>query len=229
MTKITMPHINFNNNYVIEIIIYNNMKFCNRLIKYITTTLIILSVLIIGQSFKYSTVGLANKSPKEDIISWNKWKKLKQSDFKATNKSVNGFAVATTASAFGFQITDRNGEISGSIYVQFYCDSSWWNPDYKYDDNRHEILVHEQLHFDICELYGRKLYKEILLLKNKGRLNDKSVSRLSTKLDLEYSRYQDEYDRETNHSINTKAQEKWNKKVSRELKLLSDYADYSSF
>ncbi|NQU34027.1 MAG: DUF922 domain-containing protein [Bacteroidetes bacterium] len=179
--------------------------------------------------FEYNSSSYCYQTPEGPVIDWDNDLKLKQSDFKATSKGTPGFAVATTASAFGFSIVDEDGEISGNIYVRFYCDRSWWNPDYKNSEILDDVLKHEQLHFDICELYGRKLYKEIIILRNSGRLNNKHINRLYTKIEKQYSDFQDKYDEETNHSINRKEQSKWNKRIKIELAQLSIYSDYRSF
>ncbi len=165
----------------------------------------------------------------KNIIPWDNNRKLKQTDFRAKRKKVSGFAVATTASAFGYSITDNDGEITGNIYVQFYCKDSWWNPEFKNDENRGEILIHEQLHFDICELYGRKLFKEVLRLRRHGDLDFDSITKLSERLENEHSEYQDKYDHETNHSINTVEQKKWNKRIKKQLEEFEEYSNYSSF
>jgi uncharacterized protein DUF922 len=169
------------------------------------------------------------KTPKGLVIDWSDSHKLKQSDFMAKRKGSSGFAVATTASAFGYSIVNDNGTISGSIYVRFYCDSSWWNPEYKVSDIQDEILDHEQLHFDICELFGRKLFKEMVSLRKSGRSNGNNIDRMHTRLERQYSQYQDKYDKETNHSIDRTAQKKWDKKVKKELHELAEYANYSNF
>ena len=159
------------------------------------------------------------------VIDWRNDYKLKYSDFKASSKGSPGFAVATTSSAFGYSITDRGGVISGSIYVRFYCEESWWNPDFMLD----EVLEHEQLHFDICELFGRKLYKEVWSLRNRDKLNKRNIQRLQSEFEKQYADYQDLYDKETDHSTNGNEQRKWNKKIKRELNELSDYTDYHIF
>ena len=166
---------------------------------------------------------------KETYIDWDKNIKLKQSDFKANSKESAGFAVASTASAFGFSITDNNGEITGNIYVRFYPYKSYWNPEYRNSEVRTDVLEHEQLHFDICELYGRKLYKEIINLRDSGKLDDKHMDILYSRIERQYSKYQDKYDEETNHSINRTEQAKWNKLIKRELNQLSKYSNYNTF
>lgn len=159
------------------------------------------------------------------VIEWQSGIKLKYEDFKARGKGSPGFAVATTASAFGYSITNENGNISGSIFVRFYCNDSWWNPEYILDD----VLKHEQLHFDICELFGRKLFKEVLDLGNKGRLNQKTIQQVQTKFEKQYDDYQDLYDKQTDHSTNGKEQRRWNQKVKQALDDYAEYANYHDF
>ena len=91
------------------------------------------------------------------------------------------------------------------------------------------MLAHEQLHFDICELFGRKLYKEILVLRDSGKLNNRTIKRLHSKLKKQYSNYQDKYDNETEHSINQVEQLKWNSRICKELESMTMYSDYHSF
>lgn len=195
----------------------------------ILKVLLISTLTILIQSSSYTYNSSKKNKTKSDIINWDPDQKLKQSDFRSKRKKVSGFAVATTASSFGYSITDNNGHITGSIYVEFHCNDSWWNPDYKNSENRAEILAHEQLHFDICELYGRKLFKEVLKLRRHGDLDFDSMESLSTKLEEEYTRYQDKYDHETNHSINLEEQVKWNNRIRKQLDDIKDYANYSSF
>ena len=163
------------------------------------------------------------------VIDWQSGLKLKQADFKAIIMNGHKSAVATTASAFGYSITDYDGEISGSIYVRFYCNESWWNPDFIKYESIDYVLAHEQLHFDICELFGRKLYKEIMSLRNSGRLNEKTINRLHSKLEKQYSNYQNKYDKDTEHSINKAEQRKWNKQVREELNAMAKFSNYHSF
>ncbi len=176
----------------------------------------------IGTDGETSSCRLTEQGP---VIEWRSDSRLKYSDFKAEDKGSPGFAIATTSSAFGYSITDTDGDISGSIYVRFYCEESWWNPNFRLD----EVLDHEQLHFDICELFGRKLYKEVLTLRSMGSLNKKAMHRLHRKLEKQYGNYQDLYDKQTDHSTNGDAQRKWNKKIKDELEALSAYADYHRF
>lgn len=193
---------------------------------------LILTYLFLIHSYVYSSQPhepISGNRKTENTITWNKYYKLKPSDFQGKkNRSYKGTA-AITASSFGFSIVDDNGTISGSIFVKFYKDDSWWNPENNGSTREREILEHEQLHFDITELYGRKLYKEILKLKTTKKLNNHTVEKVYNKIEKEYHQYQDDYDRDTSHSLNKKEQAKWEKKVKSELNEYSEYANYHHF
>jgi len=194
----------------------------------ISTFLIFISIVLFFSSFNTHNTIYSNVL-NESVIDWQNRFKLKQSDFKATRKWNASNTVANSYCGFGYSITDDNSVITGSIFVKFYCDKSWFNSDIDDTENIRYILKHEQLHFDICELYGRKLYKEILSLIRSNRLNQRNIDKIQSKLKKQYSNYQKTYDNETNHSINVKEQHKWERKVKNELTKLSDYSDYTSF
>lgn len=172
---------------------------------------------------------LSQITPDELIINWQANLKLKREDFKAITKNNSRSSVATTSSGFGYNITDNGGKISGSIFVRFYCSRSWWNPDLIDKEKVMYVLNHEQIHFDICELFGRKLYKGVIELRNSEKINSKTIDKLQSKLEKQYFNYQDKYDKETNHSINRVEQHYWNMNIAKELASMAEYSDYSSF
>jgi hypothetical protein len=158
-------------------------------------------------------------------IEWAPSVKLEWKDFKAKEKTTSGFSVATSTCGFGLGSETKNGYTSHKIYVRFYCDESWHNPNIKIP----AVLAHEQLHFDICEIYGRKLCKELLKLKMSGKLNNEKAEEIYNNLKSAYNNYQDLYDLETDHSTNGKKQQEWNEKVKKELASLEKYSGYQSF
>lgn len=158
-------------------------------------------------------------------IEWSSIAKLDWSDFKAKKQTTYGFAAATSTCGFVLESETRNGKTIHFISVRFYCDESWYNSNVKIP----EILAHEQLHFDICEIFGRKLYKEILKLKRAGALDTQKTETIYYNMLKAYNDYQDLYDLETDHSTNETLQEEWNKKVKQELISLNAYSDYHEF
>ena len=158
-------------------------------------------------------------------IEWTPEIKLAWTDFKSTNKVSRGFSIAASTCGFGYDGLVQGNEIKVNVYVRFYCKESWRNPDFDMTD----VLEHEQLHFDICELYGRKFYKEIVKLRNENKLTERSLNIMYNDLVEEYDQTQNKYDRETNHSTETEEQHKWNKFVKAEIDKLQEYSNYREF
>lgn len=88
-----------------------------------------------------------------------------------------------------------------------------------------ELLKHEQLHFDIIELFARKLRKRILNTKITTKGTQEQLKKLQTDLQNEENAYQNLYDKQTDHSRNKQKQKEWGEKIAKELKELEDYSD----
>ncbi len=171
---------------------------------------------------------------KGSAVNWHKNYPLTWDNFSAGEKGSPGFAVATASSNFGYELTDSR-RVKGKVYVRFYCEESWKHPRFAESTSERskrimqQVLAHEQKHFDISEIYGRKFYKGIEQLKKKKKLNEKSIKALYKKLQEELDNYQDLYDDETDHSTNGTKQRQWNRRIAKELKELEAWADYGSF
>ncbi len=75
--------------------------------------------------------------------------------------------------------------------------------DIKYLEN------HEQIHFDITEIFARKIRKLILARK----LNEKEIEIVFSENIKACNDFQNQYDIETNHSINQAKQIVWDKRI----------------
>ena len=86
-------------------------------------------------------------------------------------------------------------------------------------------LMHEQIHFDIAEIYVRLFRKEI---KEKAFDYAEDVYKKTPKLyrfyKKEMQKYQTLYDKETECGKNLTKQSEWNIKIENELKALNEYA-----
>ena len=89
------------------------------------------------------------------------------------------------------------------------------------------ILSHEQAHFDIAEIYARKLNKLLRSYKPDENNFTRDVNKIYENVMKEYNDMQEEYDQETNFSINKIKQEEWLGKVSKELDNLNKYSKYN--
>lgn len=159
----------------------------------------------------------------EPTISWNEFQLLSWADFKA--KPINSSsAVAITASGitFGFSISQTDSKqvvgFTTEVFAHFYPEQSW----YKIEATDSNILGHEQLHFDITELFARKFRQRIsqLMISNNVRTELKEIHNI---INTELSKMQNKYDIETDHSRNHGAQASWKLFITKELHKLSKY------
>lgn len=151
----------------------------------------------------------------EDAILWDASRPLSWSDFKG-KPFKTAWAAATTASgiSYEFNSSERESgyELHFRVYTYFYPEKSWYQP--KLCDE--VILSHEQLHFDISELYARKMRK--ILTETTFTSNVKEeVQAIYHRILKELSAFQDRYDKETNFSRNLQQQEIWNMAIKKAL------------
>ncbi len=160
---------------------------------------------------------------KDTVIPWRNTSKLSWSDFKAKPRNTtNAAAVTASGLSFSFSIKQSNIRVisfTTQVYAYFYPNESWYKPEQAND----HVLKHEQLHFDITELYARKFRQRISKLKISNTIR-KTLKALQEIINKELDQMQQQYDRETSHSRNAEAQKKWEKYIASELNKLSKYA-----
>ncbi len=169
-------------------------------------------------------LGLIGQSGKETVLEWQETAQLKWSDFKGQPEN-HGDVVALTASgiSFEFSIQDKNGKPVGfnsTAKAHFYPKRSWVH----LKKASTHVLKHEQLHFDITELYLRKFRKDISNLKLSNQIK-KELTSTYQNINKDMAVMQRSYDQETNHSRDTVAQLLWQHKIDSVLK---DYANYKT-
>ena len=155
------------------------------------------------------------RSQEADVLQWNAKRKLTWADFKGVPKSRQSVA-ALTASGISYQFsTDwKNGQmmVDFEVTAYFYPEKSWYWPEL----GDSVILSHEQLHFDISEVFARKMRD--LLANTKFSNNIKTeVSKIYSQVLKELDQFQNQYDKETNFSRNREQQLLWNQKVAKIL------------
>tara|TARA_R110002051_G_scaffold226875_1_gene289413 strand:- start:1186 stop:1713 length:528 start_codon:yes stop_codon:yes gene_type:complete len=157
---------------------------------------------------------LISKYQDEETLLWQSSLKLNWSNFKG--KPTNNKAAAVTASGltYNFSTLSKNGEIKVDYTIgsYFYPDKSWYRPEVC--DSI--ILSHEQLHFDITELYARKFREQ---LKNKKFTSNakNEVRAIYKQINFELNEYQNLYDAETDFSRNREKQLEWKNKIATKL------------
>lgn len=154
---------------------------------------------------------------KKNIVIWDKTKKISWEDFKGAKPyNLKSDAEISVQLSLEYLVNERLENYDVICYM--IKDKSWSEDTSAYG------LQHEQTHFDIGEIFARKLRKAILSYKKP--INRQTVG----KLDSMYYYYralldeeQDLYDRETSHSRDIHEQKKWNTVVAKKLDSLKAF------
>ena len=161
----------------------------------------------------------------EDIIIWNVSYELSWGDFQGKTEP-NNYGKAKTS--YSIQIipeevqVDHQERIIGyekmTVRAIFQKKLSWSMA--KFDTI---VLNHEQVHFDIAELYARKIRKQFL----------KNITDKKSKYNKYWSDYkqfwnecitfQQKFDSETNHGRNFEQNKIWRELVTNKLKEYNEY------
>lgn len=159
------------------------------------------------------------QSPGEELMTWNANRKLNWNDYKANPDPTTG-AAATTTTYLTIEYKMSNESFQFKIKSFFSKDLSWGlhRTDY--------ILQHEQGHFDIAEIFARKLYKEMSSYVFNKRTYQKDLNKIYEGVVQEKTDFQNNYDRETNHSIDKEKQAMWLVKIKNLLREYEDFAGY---
>src|SRR5690349_706212 len=100
------------------------------------------------------TVVAAPATETEDFISWSGDRLLTWEDFKCEPKTGTD-AVASTSTSLGIAYQLVDGKLTYDVTCNFSKVKSWGSMKTDY------ILAHEQGHFDITEIYARKLHEAL--------------------------------------------------------------------
>jgi hypothetical protein len=155
----------------------------------------------------------------EELIPWSENRKLVWADYKA-KPNPNSDAAASTTTYLGIEYSMRNKSFSYKITCSFSKNRSWG-----LHQNDH-ILGHEQGHFDIAEIFARKLNKQMGEYKFNDKTYQQDLKKIYNDILKEKEALQDQYDSETSHSINKEKQAEWLKKIA---KLLGEYKAYAGY
>ncbi|MCW3080576.1 DUF922 domain-containing protein [Segetibacter sp.] len=109
------------------------------------------------------------------------------------------------------------GDFEFEVYASFDKNSSWSRRQKQCE----ALLKHEQLHFDIAELFAQKLKREFDSYSFTATDSyDTQILELFNQKKSEYQAMQLQYDEETNHSLNKAKQKQWDDFIYLELRKL---------
>ncbi len=152
----------------------------------------------------------------QNSLSWNENRKLTWNDFKARAHGGEPEDVALTTYQIGYSYKIMGSRIEVDVYCHFIKNQSWVKPEGRND----YVLLHEQKHFDLAEIYARKLkaaFREYAKNGMSRRYVERDMERIYNEIWDECSEMQERYDHQTRHGLNKKQQAEWNEKIKEAL------------
>lgn len=159
------------------------------------------------------------QSKNEELLDWSAARKLTWNDYKGRPEPGNDDAASTTT-YLGIEYNITSSSFGFKIESRFSKTRSWG----RYKDDY--VLSHEQGHFDIAEIFARKLNKEMSEYQFNKRTYQQDLNKIYNVILEEKATMQGDYDDETNHSINKVKQAEWLKKIAKMLEEYKGYANY---
>lgn len=149
-------------------------------------------------------------------IPWRADRKLTWDDFQAAADAHEPLH-AMTATTIAVKSNCRDNVLRFTVLSQFAPHESWTK-------NRAsaELLQHEQMHFDLTEVYARRLRQQ--LSKLNGRCSDRpGFQKVVNRVFAEWKKEQNRYDAETRHGLDEAQQIRWTERIDSLLHTLEDY------
>lgn len=154
----------------------------------------------------------------ENVIVWSKTRKLTWNDFQGTisnDKTHEGINVyreseedaARSRVAIALYFQCQGNKANHTIRAEFEKNNSWYYAKHKTE----AVLIHEQQHFDMAELYARKLRTKLSALSNP--CDKAAVGKVYQANDEAFEKFSNQYDIETSHGVNKQKQSEWEIKI----------------
>ena len=158
-------------------------------------------------------------SPFEKEIIWNSHRRLNRNDFKGSIEN-RPFEAATNSS---IRVRLHNKTLNGksiiSVEAFFNCQNSY----FKGTTNAIETMEHEQGHFDITEIYARKLRKEMIEQIHSQSDLEQKYENIYRQITNENYINQDKYDTEIYKD--SSLQKQWLLKIQQDLDSLKEFEE----
>jgi hypothetical protein len=159
------------------------------------------------------------KEENSEFIPWVTRRNLEWEDFQSAPKR-NTEAVASTSTSLGLSYQVSRGQLSYEVTCNFSKLKSWGLVKTDY------ILAHEQGHFDITELFARKLHESLSKYQFNKRTYKDDINRIYNSVVKEKEEMQNAYDGETDHSRKRRFQREWAEAIEKMLEQSAPYANY---
>lgn len=161
-----------------------------------------------------------------NYLYWSDGRRLCWSDFQGTptdsvktDAGITADAVIHPEFDIIFDYTNDTSAMYAVVLVRLNRSNSFVN-------RKSEIILkHEQGHFDIAEIFARKLRKDYQTLNISDKEFNIKIDSMSKSNYNEYREYDCNYDNDTFFGAIKKSQDEWSEKIFKELKSLKEYTD----
>lgn len=156
------------------------------------------------------------------MITWSAGRRLTFADFQARAPLGDPLA-SSTSSNIKADAACRDYVFSSTVAATFDPNTSWMRNPQKASE---ALLRHEQLHFDITEVYARIMRQKLQLFAAKANC-EKLQPGFNNTTKLVYAAWdseQNRYDQETSHGLNAARQALWEKQTAAKLDMLKPFA-----
>ena len=157
------------------------------------------------------------KGYSQDTIYWKSCYKLKWEDFLGKPDTISSFE-AITSSGIDYKYFYSDTSFSFTVKSFFDKKNSW-----KASSANLSTLKHEQLHFDITELYAR-LFRKRLSEQVKTSADLPVMRTIGKEIMKEWQLEENKYDLETKHSIDEQKQAEWALSIQKRLDALQAFS-----
>lgn len=171
-------------------------------------------------AFLLITALLVSADEPEQLIFHDNDYRLKWKDFQGPEEE--GFESFDAVSYVGFRLgykgTARQDSLRIVVEAFFNPKRSWHD-----GDTTAYLLQHEQVHFDITELYTRKLKQKLKGATLTYKTYQQTIKDLEKAVRAEMNTADSIYDAATDNSLNKTEQAKWNTNIAKDLEALKIY------
>lgn len=162
----------------------------------------------------YILVAQTNAEP---LVKWDAKSKISWDNFIV--RDTNDRFAAEVNTFFKANFFLKNDSVFCQVVTYLNADRSW-RKSFLQTGNDYAIK-HEQKHFDITEIFARKIRKELIV----NSVNEQGIEKIYLDNSKACREFQQLYDKETRHSLDKKSQERWNKKIRQLLISLDNYKE----
>ena len=155
------------------------------------------------------------------FIQWNEHRPLTWADFTGTEDASSMFD-AESSSEITYSYTFNSlSEYTFDVKAKFLKNRSW----YRQKAITPALLQHEQVHFDIAQLYATRLKQALESYRYTDNFKQE-IEQVAERYKSEYQLMQKLYDEETNHSTVAAKQRQWESLIRQEINLAKQQSAY---